>query len=562
MRDLSVIIPSRNEEFLKNTVESVLENIEADTEVIAVCDGSWPDPAIQDHPRVTLIHHSVPIGQRAATNEAAKLSQAKFIMKLDAHCSVDKGFDRKLMEDCEYDWTVIPMMYSLDAFHWVCKQCGTEYDQGPTRAICDKCGDGRKFDDFERKIIWKHKRRKRTHYMWFDKNLRIRYFDKTSLKNYGEPGELKVRCSHKKRDWAQGDITDVMCGIGACWFQHRERYWELGGLDESHGSWGQVSVEVACKAWLSGGRQVVNKKTWFAHLARTQPGFSWPYHNPASAQEKARQYSRDMWLNDKWPGQKRKISWLIDKFSPLPSWEVMAKSSKGLVYYTDNKCDQEIMNVVKGQIERCVNGNELVSVSHKPIDLGKNIVMDLESSPLSMYQQILKGLETIESEVVFLVEHDVLYHPSHFEFEPPRKDTFYYNQNRWKVDYKTGQALFYYTKSQSSLVGHKDLMIKWYANRIKMIEERGKHNPKWGFEPGGPGEPGRKGDPNKNKYDVYFSEFPNLDIRHDNNMTRNRFRRKQFRNKHGIKGWALADEVPYWGKTKGRFQELLNEVGG
>jgi len=44
MRDLSVVIPARKEMFLQRTIESVLSNIEADTEVIAVCDGYWPDP--------------------------------------------------------------------------------------------------------------------------------------------------------------------------------------------------------------------------------------------------------------------------------------------------------------------------------------------------------------------------------------------------------------------------------------------------------------------------------------------------------------------------------------
>jgi len=39
---------------------------------------------------------------------------------------------------------------------------------------------------------------------------------------------------------------------------------ELEGLDERHGFWGQFGTEISCKSWLSGGRQVVNKKTWFA----------------------------------------------------------------------------------------------------------------------------------------------------------------------------------------------------------------------------------------------------------------------------------------------------------
>ena len=44
MSDLSVLIPARNEMFLTRTVENLLENIEGDTEVIAICDGYWPEP--------------------------------------------------------------------------------------------------------------------------------------------------------------------------------------------------------------------------------------------------------------------------------------------------------------------------------------------------------------------------------------------------------------------------------------------------------------------------------------------------------------------------------------
>ena len=106
MRDLSVIIPGRNEEFLQKTIENVLENIQSDTEIIAICDGYWPDPPVLDHPRVIVVHHTDPIGQRAATNEGARISQAKFVMKLDAHCAVDKGFDAKLIKDCRRrNWT-------------------------------------------------------------------------------------------------------------------------------------------------------------------------------------------------------------------------------------------------------------------------------------------------------------------------------------------------------------------------------------------------------------------------------------------------------------------------
>jgi glycosyltransferase involved in cell wall biosynthesis len=120
-KDVSVLIPARNEMFLRQTIEDVLAHMEADTEVIAVADGAWPDPPIVDHPRVILVHHSESIGQRAATNEAARISRAKYIMKLDAHCALDQGFDKKLMApyeagELDHNVTTIPRQYNLHAF--------------------------------------------------------------------------------------------------------------------------------------------------------------------------------------------------------------------------------------------------------------------------------------------------------------------------------------------------------------------------------------------------------------------------------------------------------------
>ena len=307
MADLSVIIPAREEEFLQKTIDDILKKSKADTEIIAILDGYWPKPGIKQHEKVTLIHYEDPIGQRAATNVGARLSTAKYIMKCDAHCMFDEGFDVKLMANCEYDWTVLPKMYTLNAFEWVCETCQKRYGQGPEKDQCESC-NGTKFS---RDIVYQPRFTKGgTEYMWFNSDLRVKYFDGPGLREFGGSLRgLKNKYAHWKRDWAKGDITDVMNGIGCCWFLHRDRYWDLGGLDENHTSWGQMGVEVACKAWLSGGRHVVNKNTWFAHLFRTQgKGFSFPYPNPAKMQNKAREYSRDLWLNNKWPKQKYNLS--------------------------------------------------------------------------------------------------------------------------------------------------------------------------------------------------------------------------------------------------------------
>ena len=296
-KDLSVCIPARNEEFLELTIKAVFDNAEADTEVIAVLDGYRPNPPIEDRKKVTFIHNAESVGQRASTNDAVKLSRAKYIMKADAHCSFAKGFDKALMADCEHDWTVIPMMYNLHAFDWKCLKCGDRTYQAPKPTLCGKCKEG---TEFERVIVWGPRRGRKTMSWRFDSELHFQYWHRS-----GHP------------DFKEG-LSEVMSFIGACWFMERDRYWEIDGLDEATGIWGQVGTEMACKAWLSGGKLVCNKKTWYGHLFRTQFGF--PYHISGNAQERAKIYSRDFWRNNRWPKQKYPLRWLIDRFWPVPGW--------------------------------------------------------------------------------------------------------------------------------------------------------------------------------------------------------------------------------------------------
>lgn len=305
-KDLSIIIPARNEMFLQQTIENIFENAEADTEVIAILDGYWPDLSVPDRPRVTIVHHTEAIGQRAATNEGARISQAKFVMKADAHCAFGKGFDRILMEDCKPDWTMVPMMFNLHAFDWKCTSCGNRTYQGARPDSCQKCQG----TAFEMVIVWKQRNKKHSVSWRFDKDMQFKYWRK-----------------HRKRPEAQGDLIETMSFIGACFLMPRERFWELEGLDEAHGSWGQFGTEMACKTWLSGGKLMTSKKTWFGHMFRTgnfkgsgHGGGTFPYSLSGNAQERARKYSQDLWLNDKWPKANYPLSWLVDKFKPVPGW--------------------------------------------------------------------------------------------------------------------------------------------------------------------------------------------------------------------------------------------------
>jgi glycosyltransferase involved in cell wall biosynthesis len=300
--DLSVIIPARNEIFLQKTIDDILFNSRADTEVIAICDGYWPEPPIKDHPRVIVVHHTESIGQRAATNEGARISQAKYVMKADAHCAFDEGFDVKLMKDHQYDWTLVPLMYNLHGFDWKCRECGDRTYQGPRLSQCAKCGKDSLFDI---EVVWEPRWSRLTHSWRFDKELHFQYW-----------------FEHRKRpETRRGEFIETMSCIGACFFLERERYWELEGLDEKHGSWGQVGTEIACKSWLSGGKLLSSKGTWFAHMFRTNnKGFSFPYPITGKEVGRAKRYSKDLWLNDKWPKAKHKLEWLVERFKPVPDW--------------------------------------------------------------------------------------------------------------------------------------------------------------------------------------------------------------------------------------------------
>ena len=540
--DLSVLIPARNEMFLARTIEDVLNNIEADTEVIAVCDGAWPDPPVKDHERVRLIYHAEPIGQRAAVNEAARLSQAKYVMKLDAHCSVDKGFDRKLMEDCEYDWTIIPRMYNHHAFDWECKKCGERTYQGPEPKKCEKCGSG----EFQMKIVWQPRRNRRSDFMRFDHNLKFAYW-----RAFG------------KRPEAQGDLAPTMSAIGACFFMHRQRFWDLDGMDEDHGSWGQFGTEVACKSWLSGGQHLVNKKTWFSHMFRTQPGFRFPYPLSGRDVAKARKHSLALWKKGAWPKAKHDLDWLIDKFAPVPEWQGQEEKPKeqkvGLVYYTDNHGDPGLLQACRDQILRCMeekNLSSLVSVSQEPIDnFGKNFVMPIGRSNLSMFKQILKGLEECDAEIIFLLEHDVIYHSSHFDFRPTDKRTFHYDLNRWAVCDETGKAVFYETRCTSLVCAHKKVLGKHYRKAVKYAEA-GQWKRGWGYAP----PRGLPKDQRVGRAKTYKAEHPSLDIRREDCWTEKRMTKDQFRNERGRKGWTEAGEVFPWGQLQGTMDIFINSL--
>lgn len=269
---LSIIVPSRNEKYLQNTIFDLLHKAKGDIEIIAVLDGYWITPAefISD-PRVNYIHFPSPRGMRNAINSGVAIAKGKYVMKIDAHCMVSEGFDKALIKDCGDDWVVVPRRYALDPEKW-------EIEDNPKYPI---------------------------DYMYLDRDLHGRVW---STKN------RDVMLEYKK-------IDDLMSSQGSCWFMRREYFSFLELMDEdSYGEFAREFQEIGLKCWLSGGRVVVNKNAWYAHWHKPS-SVGRGYRLKRSEIKKADDFMKN-WMTNKngWYKQKYPLIWLIDKFAPVPTW--------------------------------------------------------------------------------------------------------------------------------------------------------------------------------------------------------------------------------------------------
>lgn len=282
MAKTSVIIPARGERwFLQRTIDDLLAKAAGDIEIITVLDGYWPDPPLRDDPRLIVVHRPEPRGMRASIAAAAAVASGQFLMKTDAHCMFAEGFDETLKADCDADWLVIPSRYSLDAENWAI------LDTGKSRVdyhyLC--CPFNNKKDD-----------------------------------DPGMHGQVWNERARSRKDNPAYDIDDEMSFQGSCWFVRRRYFFDSGGMpEEEYGGFIQEPQQLGLKVWLGGGRIVVNKRTWYAHLHKGKT-YGRGYSMSGGEMHRGSIYSTDYWLNNRWPGRVRDFAWLLEKFWPVPSW--------------------------------------------------------------------------------------------------------------------------------------------------------------------------------------------------------------------------------------------------
>jgi len=280
MSRVTVILPSANEKYLGRTIQDVIEKAEGDVEVIAVLDGYWSDPPLREYPNLVILHKGQRGGLRSAINSAASIASGEYIMKADAHCMFIEGYDKILKSDCDDDWIVIPQRKSLDAEKW------------------EVAYTGRSPVDYE--------------YIPYP------YESQDSAVRMGNV--WKQRATERKDIL----VDDDMSFQGSCWFTHK-KYFEYLGPMENQG-WGSFVLEpeeLGNKVWLSGGKVMVNKKCWYAHLHKGKANGR-GYFMDRRELIRGRRYHTEFFMNNKWlsywPKRVHRYDWLIDHFWPVPTW--------------------------------------------------------------------------------------------------------------------------------------------------------------------------------------------------------------------------------------------------
>lgn len=291
MDKVSIIIPARGEKYenLFNTLKSIKDNAVGEYEVIIGFNGEpYEDKEYFSFiENLKIINFPENVGIKGNINALAATATGKYLLKLDAHTRVSEGFDEILKADMEDDWVVTPRFYVLDGKTW-------------------KWQDERFYDYFY---------------------LSCPFTDPRGLR-FKAGGHWPERTKERLESHPSVDETPQI--HGSAWFMTKDRFFELGGfpLTDPYGH-GQEPLWLGLRNWLQGGKVMVNKNCWYAHLHQNSNERGYPEDKQAT--EKTYNLTADYFL------RQEGFEDFVEKFYPMPTWpdnykELIDNYRKGGVY--------------------------------------------------------------------------------------------------------------------------------------------------------------------------------------------------------------------------------------
>jgi len=214
-----------------------------------------------------------------------------------------------------------------------------------------------------------------------------------------------------------------------------------------------------------------------------------------------------------------------------------------LIYYTANRIHKSFALKIRENLQELADSieSEIISVSWKPIDFGRNIcVGELEFLPYNVYKQILIGSKAANTEYIGCCEDDSLYNIEHFSY---RSDCFSYNVNRWNVD---SRGIYYYRRRSGMCmcVVPKELLIETLEKRFEKYPKVVNRDERPYF-----GEPGRYeeilGLPEV-KMETFTTNDPTLTFNHRPSLGGKR---------KILKRDIVKKSIPFWGDAETLWRE-------
>lgn len=211
-----------------------------------------------------------------------------------------------------------------------------------------------------------------------------------------------------------------------------------------------------------------------------------------------------------------------------------------LVYYTCSAIPEDFAKSCRIQLLKSGGQHLIISVSHRPIDLGQNIIVELPRHHLNIYRQALIGAKAASTKYIALCEDDVLYSPEHFKYRPtPGK--FAYNLGTWNL-FTWGEPLFTHKERRnlSGLICERKLFIETIEERFAKWPDDSKINLGLWAEPG---KYERQLGVTVQETEVFYTNPPNIVFTHQAALG---FQNLGIRKKLGD---LRATEIPTWGSA-------------
>lgn len=201
-----------------------------------------------------------------------------------------------------------------------------------------------------------------------------------------------------------------------------------------------------------------------------------------------------------------------------------------VIYLSSNDEDEGFERKIQTDLLLKCGRLSIVSISQKPINLGKNIcVGKVGSSGFNFCRQVLIACENADTDYVIHAEADCLYSPDYFTFVPSKLDVCYRNGNIYVQKYGQDFVCKKEGSTFSSVVGRE-----FYIRRLKMLLEG---QPRWNTEMKNfPKEIGKR---YFDSYEYFQTKDPCI----------------SFKTGKGMRKHSSSDEIPvyglsYWGNIK------------